>query len=108
VTAAAIARVVVLATVTVCVGCAHPDRAGRMAVWQLRGTVVSVDAGGLLVRHKSGQRVAVEIDAETAWLRGDRPVPATAVQAGARVIIEVEPLGGGRQRARRVHLAPGV
>jgi hypothetical protein len=96
-----------LAVVVECVACVHPDGGGRPAVWQLRGAVVSADPGELRVRHKSGQIVAIELDAETVVVRGDRPVPMSAVGAGTRVMIDVEPLGDGRQRARRVRVFGG-
>jgi hypothetical protein len=98
----------VAAALTWSAGCAHPDPAGRMAVWQLRGAVVSVERGELRVRHKSGQIVDLLVDDETVVLHGSQPADPGAVHAGARVVVEVEPLGGGRQRARRVHLSGGA
>jgi len=89
-------------------GCAHPDPAGRMAVWQLRGAVVAVEHGELRVRHKSGQIVDLLVDDETVVLHGGQRADPGALHAGARVVVDVEPLGGGRQRARRVHLSGGA
>jgi hypothetical protein len=106
-------RLVVRAAMTaawllVCVGCAHPDPAGRSAIWQLRGAIVSFDHGDLRVRHKSGEVVAMAVDGETLVLHDGRPADVSELRSDARVVIDVEPLGGGRQRARRVRVFGGA
>jgi hypothetical protein len=92
----------------VCAGCAHMDPAGRSAVWQLRGAIVSYEHGDLRVRHKSGEVVAMAVDAETLVLHDGHPADASQLRTAARVVIDVEPLGGGRQRARRVRVFGGA
>ena len=62
-----------------------------LAVWQLRGTIVSVDHDHLRVRHKSGQIVELLLDDRTVFLRG-------------RIVGDVQPLGDGRQRAVTVRV----
>jgi hypothetical protein len=101
--AVAIAAAVVAAT-----ACAHADPGARRAIWQLRGAIVAVDDHSTIrVRHKSGQIVEVGLDRETTFVSGGQPTDATALHAGARVVIDVEPLGDGRQRARRVRVFSG-
>ena len=88
--------------------CAHRVETGRPAVWQLRGAVVDVDRKSLYVRHKSGQVVALRIDDQTVLLRDGRRETLAALRPGTRVVVDVEPLGGGAQRARRVRLFGGA
>jgi hypothetical protein len=100
----AVRAALLAAWLLVCVDCAHVDPAGRTAVWQLRGAIVSYESGALRVRHKSGQIVAIAVDDDTLVQRESRPADRSVLQTAARVVVDVEPLGGGRQRARRVRV----
>ena len=101
--------VALAAAVAGATACAHADPGARRAIWQLRGAIVAVDGdhGTIRVRHKSGQIVELGMDRETTFVSGGQPSDATVLHAGARVVIDVEPLGDGRQRARRVRVFSG-
>ena len=58
--------------------------------------------------HKSGQVVAMAVDAETLVMHDGHRADASDLRTAARVVIDVEPLGGGRQRARRVRVFGGA
>jgi hypothetical protein len=104
-----LARIVIaMAACVAFASCAHRVDTGRVAVWQLRGAIVDVDHGRLRIRHKSGQIVELLIDDNTVLLRGARHESPTALRPGRRVVVDVEPLGGGGQRARRVRLFGGA
>jgi hypothetical protein len=94
----------IVLTVLGAAGCAHPVPGQGWALWQLRGSVVSVDDRVLRVRHKSGDVVELVIDDRTTLVRGAQPETAAALARGARVMIDVESLPGGLRRAERIHL----
>ena len=68
----------------------------------MRGSIVSVGSDALVVRHKTGQRVHLVIDAGTEILVGGRPAPAASLVVGKRVTVDVETDAAGVLRACRV------
>jgi hypothetical protein len=52
------------------------------------GTVSSVDGNHVMVKTADGKTVMVMLDAKTAVTRGKTKLDATAVKAGARVVVE--------------------
>ena len=74
------------------------------ASWELRGSVETVSASTLEVRHKSGRIVPVDIDGATEFVgNGGRDVRGTAA-AGMRVTVRVETRTSGGYRACMVRV----
>ena len=76
-------------------------------IWQLRGGVVAVSDTMLEVRHKSGAIVDLQIDDETVFMKNKQRNSSRAVLRGTRVIVDVETIGRGVYRARRVQMFGG-
>jgi hypothetical protein len=72
--------------------------------WQLRGTITAVQPEAVEVRHKSGQRVLLHVDARTDILTKGRPASASSLAVGARVMVDVESDDHGVYRALRIRL----
>jgi hypothetical protein len=72
--------------------------------WQLRGTIVAVAPEAVEVRHKSGQRVLLRVDARTDILTKGRPASASSLAVGVRVMVDVESDEHGVYRALRIRL----
>jgi Domain of unknown function (DUF5666) len=85
--------------------CTHPAAPRPFAPWELRGTVVEVNAGHLRVRHKSGQIVDLALDARTAVVGQEGAATLSALTHGRRVIVHVEPQPDGPARAARIRVS---
>ena len=56
----------------------------------VRGTVIAVAPTHIEVRHKSGQRVSVELDPQTSFRRGDHAATVNDVRVGGRVTVVLD------------------
>lgn len=82
----------------------HPRRHAPYR-WDVRGAITAVESETLEIRHKSGQRVRLVVDAKTEILDGDRPAPLSSLSIGIRVSVDVETDEYGVSRAVRVRTA---
>ncbi|HEX9367201.1 MAG TPA: DUF5666 domain-containing protein [Vicinamibacterales bacterium] len=73
--------------------------------WQLRGRITAVGPDSLEVRHKSGRRVLLRVDARTDIVTNGRPASAASLAVGARVMVDVESGEDGVYRALRIRLS---
>jgi len=73
----------------------------------LMGTVKAVDtkAGTVEVETKDGQRVTVQIDDKTKYLRGSTEAKAADVVPGVRVVIDAGTIDG-KQVAKEIRIGP--
>ena len=55
--------------------------------FSVTGIVESVDAQGLRLRHKSGQRVAISYAPQTAFTRQGRPAAVADVRINMRIVV---------------------
>ena len=96
---------VVVATLALQPACALRIRRQAPYQWQLRGMITAVGPDSLEVRHKSGQRVLLRVDARTDIVTRGHPASASSLAVGARVMVDVESDEGGVYRARRIRLS---
>jgi hypothetical protein len=77
---------------------------GSPATWELRGSVESISASTLEVRHKSGRIVPLELDGATEFVGHAGQDVRGSVAAGMRVTVRVETEASGGYRARMVRV----
>jgi hypothetical protein len=98
-----------LAAIGLASACSHRVASGGpLRRWELRGAVVDATEDRLRIRHKTGQVVELVLDSRTSITRNEQPRGRDELRYGTRVLIEVEPLAGGGQRAARVRLYGGA
>jgi len=96
-------RLMIVVTIALA-ACSHRTPPASFAPYELRGTVVEVNAERLRVRHKSGHVVELLLDDRTTVIGQEGAATLSAVTHGRRVIVNVEPLADGRSRAARVRV----
>ena len=56
----------------------------------IRGTVTVIESNRIVVQHKSGQRVSVELSPRTSFRQGDTGATINDVRVGGRVIVVLD------------------